>query len=163
MPAVAAEFIEGERAGGDRQRSKAATDMIEDNREEEEHADRQAIVARQLKSNTVRRWAQLKKLRWCQLHPHVLLRCTCRNQLYHRLNYDFSYKRSKRCGLDLVNLSFINQVRIALNTVCVAYFMKAMMVAPTCGRLKAMVPGTTLWWVFTVNTNLWIGVVLTVT
>lgn len=41
--------------------------------------------------------------------------------------------------------------------------MKAMMVAPTCGRLKAMVPGTTLWWVFTVNTNLWIGVVLTVT
>ena len=39
MPAVAAEFIEGERAGRDRQRSKAATDMIEDNKEKE-HAHR---------------------------------------------------------------------------------------------------------------------------
>lgn len=32
----------------------------------------------------------------------------------------------------------------------------------TWGRLKAMVPGTTLGWVRTVNTNFWVGVVLTV-
>lgn len=33
----------------------------------------------------------------------------------------------------------------------------------TCGKLKAMLPGATVWWVLTVKTNLWLGVVFTVT
>lgn len=33
----------------------------------------------------------------------------------------------------------------------------------TCGRLKAIVPAATVWWVLTVNTYLWFGVVFTVT
>lgn len=33
----------------------------------------------------------------------------------------------------------------------------------TCGRLKAMLPAATVWWVLTVNTYLWLGVVFTLT
>lgn len=44
--------------------------------------------------------------------------------------------------------------------VCMCYVQACVC---TCGRLKPMLPGAIVWWVLTVNTYLWLGVVFTIT